>query len=43
MYPTVYAVRHAESVANVLKHDSELEYYKRAWLDDSDRPAEAEK
>mmetsp|Transcript_14934 Transcript_14934/g.21930 ORF Transcript_14934/g.21930 Transcript_14934/m.21930 type:complete len:260 (+) Transcript_14934:66-845(+) len=38
--PVVYAVRHAQSVANSVKEADRVEYYKRCWLDDSTLPAD---
>lgn len=38
--PPVTVVRHAESVANVIKAQDVTAYYKRSWLDDSAKPPE---
>ena len=37
--PVVLAVRHAQSVANVVKEKRTQWYYMNGWLDDSEKPA----
>lgn len=38
--PTIKIIRHGQSVADVVEREDREAYYKRAWLDDSEQPAE---